>query len=54
MMMKAVLVEIKERLPNSMIIWFHILQRRHWSNVIANLEGGNVDVEFTVQLQRLI
>lgn len=40
MMMKAVLVEIKERLPNSMIIWFHILQRRHWSNVIANLEGG--------------
>lgn len=40
MMMKAVLAEIKERLPNSMIIWFHILQRRNWSNVIANLEGG--------------
>lgn len=39
MMMKAVLAEIKERLPNSMIIWSYILQRRHWSNVVANLEG---------------
>lgn len=39
MMMKAVLADIKERLPKSMIIYFHILQRTHWSNVVANLEG---------------
>lgn len=51
MMMKAVLVEIKERLPNSMIIWFHILQRRHWSNVIANLEGGKCRRRIRIYLQ---
>lgn len=39
MMMKYVLAEIKERLTKSMIIWSHILHCRHWSNVVANLEG---------------
>ncbi|XP_062608578.1 uncharacterized protein LOC134270354 isoform X1 [Saccostrea cucullata] len=39
MMIKANLAKIKERLPNCIIIWSHILQRRNWSNVVANTEG---------------
>lgn len=38
-MMNAVLADIKERLPNFMIIWSHIFKHACWSNVVANLKG---------------
>lgn len=38
-MMNAVLADIKERLPNFMIIWSHIFKHAYWSNVVANLKG---------------
>lgn len=33
------LPEIKERLPNSVIIWSHIFKRKHRFNAVASLEG---------------
>lgn len=49
MIMKAVLPEIKERLPNSVIIWSHILQRKHY----LIWKEKNVNVELIIQLQLL-